>query len=63
MKAADLYLAGVITAKERDVWELVYDHGFSQRAAALALNISRSSLRSREESAKRKVRAHQQEAA
>lgn len=63
MRVADLYLAGVITAKERDVLELRDDHGFSQRTIALALNLSRSSVRSREESARRKIRLHQQKEA
>lgn len=44
----------VCTAAELDAWRLV-QRGMSQRAIALALGISRSSVRDRVESAARKV--------
>lgn len=45
-----------LTAKELEAWTLA-DRGMSERAIALALEVSRSSVRSRLENARRKIRA------
>lgn len=53
----------VLTAKEREVVDL-YARGLSQRTIALALGISRSSVRSRFESARAKfIKALEEEEA
>lgn len=57
----DLEIARTVcTPKELDAYELVF-RGFSERSIALKLRISRSSVRSRLENARRKVHAAQLE--
>jgi DNA-binding CsgD family transcriptional regulator len=52
----------LLTTKEREACEL-HNRGLSQRTIALALNISRSSVQSRLETATRKLRhAHKEHA-
>lgn len=56
--------AGVITLREWHVLELrTGRHQLSQRAAALALGVSRSTLRGLEERAWQKIHEHQREEA
>lgn len=47
----------VLTPNELEAWTLA-DRGMSQRTIALALHISRSTVRSRLENAARKIDAH-----
>lgn len=51
----------VLTGKEREVLEL-YVRGMSQRAIALALDLSRSAVQSRIETASRRLRLARKEA-
>lgn len=46
--------ADVCTPKEREALDL-YNRGLSERAIALALDVSRSAIRSRLENARRKI--------
>jgi len=57
-----LYLAGVITAKERRVLELA-NRGLGDRSISLALGISRGAVRDRRKNAIRKIELHRNEAA
>lgn len=59
MKPRDYSTAGVISDRELQVLELRYDHNMSQRTAALALGISRSTVRSIEERALQKINLHE----
>jgi DNA-binding CsgD family transcriptional regulator len=55
--------ATVLTPRELEAWQLS-DRGLSERAIALALDISRSAVRSRLENARRKLhRARRKDAA
>lgn len=59
---AGYHAHGVITAAEREVLELIVA-GRSQRQVALALGVSRSSVRCRLESAARKIAAFEERTA
>jgi DNA-binding CsgD family transcriptional regulator len=55
-------IAGIITSREHDIL-ILRTRGLSQYAVALALDISRSTVRSAERNARQKIERHNRKAA